>query len=262
MSINSIFKHPYTRELEKTAKLVQPSEQLCQEILGSVLLVAGVTATVSLADAVTSGAALAKAAMLKTVSATVATTVGVTAAAVAGPAVLLPPSIQDAYIADTGSMTQAEIQIDMATSVGLRSVRVISEQGEEQMAAKGEDGVYTVVVNANGAYRIEAVGAGNRMAVASVVVSTIDDSIPVLERYTADSHGVALYFSDRGSGVDWDALTASDAAGNAVQPLSIDREGGSAVFATPAADLQVYVQDLAGNQAVCAIQVSGSATQE
>lgn len=250
------FKHPFTRELERTAKLLQPSEQICQEILGSVLLVAGVTATISFGNAVASGATLAKTALIKTVSATIVTTVGVTAAAVAGPAVLAPPAIAGAYIADTQAWVQAEIQIDMGGSKGLRSVKVISESGEEQAAARRDDGLYVVTVNANGTYTIAVTGAGNRTATANVVVDSIDEAIPALERHAVEGDAIVLFFSDQGSGVEWEAIYATDASGAHIRPLEVDPSTGRVVFAMPTADMNVHVRDLAGNQAICPIHLA------
>lgn len=251
-------KNPYKATLEESAKLIAPEEDTCEKILGAVMLSAGVATAATFATAATNAAALSKAASLgKIALLKVATGVAVaTVGAVATSSVLLaPPEIQNVAVHPGESYTQSAIIITTDSALSPQSVTVISQEGVPRSAIPAQRGQYTVSVDRNGAYTVEVVSKTGQVVTADVEVNTIDETIPVMERYTVDGDSVAIYFTDHQSGVNWDSISATDSNGQTVPPLAVYPDQGCAVFALPQSNLDVTVEDLAGNRAVATITV-------
>lgn len=251
--LGNLFVHPYTRELRKTAQLLEPSDQTRQRILNGVLAGAGIAATVSFCAVMASSASVARLARLKSVGSITATVVEVSAVGVAGAAIIVPPGIENIYI-DRASWHEAAIVIEVSTVLPA-SVLVTPEGGEPLEATRRSDGSYEAVVSQNGSYRVEVSGQGDRSAVINIVVQGLDIEIPQMQSYSFEGNRVAIYFTDADSGVAWDAIYAVDSSGSTLLPVEVNRDTGYAVFEMSGQVLNVYVQDIAGNCALCAIQV-------
>ena len=251
MSIR-FFKNPYKKALEESAKAIAPKEETTQKILGTVMLAAGVTSAVSMASASAKAASLGKAAALKVAGSVVAVTVGVS---VAGVAVFSPPAIKEIQVMDEG-WTKSSIVVTTDSAVNTREVLILPEQGAAFPAEHEESTRYVASVYQNGLYTVEVTGQGGQTITGQVRVDGIDAAIPQITSYTTDSDSVTIFFSDDRSGVNWDTIRAVDTSGAAVTPLEINGEQGYVRFALPEANLDIYLEDMAGNKGMTTIYVS------
>lgn len=252
--LGSLFEHPYTRELRKNAKLLKPSERTRQKILGTVMAATGAVASVSVAAALAKSIQAARAAFIKTTASVAATAVGVSVMGVAGASMVIPPTIDGAFVS-AQDWHAAIIEVDVSAVIQPDSVVVALDDGTAWLAERTGDGIYEATVPQNGSYQVVVTGQGGRQTTANVDVQGLDNSIPVMREYSFEEDLVRLCFQDDDSGVDWNSISAVDGAGNAVLPQHIDAQGGYVLFAVPDSQLDVLVQDIAGNRAVCTIRI-------
>lgn len=250
----SLFEHPYTRELQKNAKLLKPNEQTRQKILGTVMAATGVAASVSVAAALAKSIQAARIAFVKTAASVAATAVGVSVMGVAGASMVIPPSIEAAYIASQ-DWHVATVLIDTSSVMQPESVVIVLSDGSAWIAEHTGGGTYEVRVPQNGDYQVRVTGQGGQTATAPVHVEGLDNNIPHMQEYAFENDLVRLCFADDYSGVDWASICAVDSAGNTVQPQTVNAAEGYVLFEVPQSQMDVLVQDLAGNRAVCTIRI-------
>lgn len=106
---------------------------------------------------------------------------------------------------------------------------------------------YTVEPRANGTLTVTVTLINNQYQTVTATVSAIDTTAPTCTSHSQEDGQVCLTLADEGSGVDYDGITALDAEGRELAPLSVDAETQTAVFASPETSLDVYVPDHAGN---------------
>lgn len=246
-------KRAYKKAMREAAQTIAPNTDTCEKMLGSVMLAAGVTAVgASFASASSKVASMAKLALLKTVGVTAAVTVGVTAA---GTTLLAPPTIKEIQVVDMAHNAQSEILIRTGTGISAQTVTVVSENGIPVTAELVQKGQYSVKVKNNGKYTISVMGPGGIQTSTSVEVNSVDVDIPQMVKYYLQGDELVIYFSDDKSGVDWNSIYGEDIDGNRVTPISYDEQAGSVTFQAPTEDMQIFLQDMAGNWATSAVRI-------
>ena len=108
---------------------------------------------------------------------------------------------------------------------------------------------YSIEPTMNGTMTITVVLSNHQYAVETVEVSGIDRTSPVLVSNELKDGQLLLYLQDEegGSGIDYEHIYAADGTGEQLRPISWDEETGCVVFDYPAASLNIFVPDYAGN---------------
>ena len=108
---------------------------------------------------------------------------------------------------------------------------------------------YSIEPTMNGTMTITVVLSNHQYAVETVEVSGIDRTSPVLVSNELKDGQLLLYLQDEegGSGIDYEHIYAADGTGEQLRPVSWDEETGCVVFDYPAASLNIFVPDYAGN---------------
>ena len=101
----------------------------------------------------------------------------------------------------------------------------------------------------NGTMTITVGLSNHQYAVETVEVTGIDRTSPVLVSNELKDRQLLLYLQDEegGSGIDYEHIYAADGTGEQLRPVSWDEETGCVVFDYPAASLNIFVPDYAGN---------------
>lgn len=243
-----------SRALHESAKKTAPSDETYQNILSGILPGAEIASgRASYTNAAGRVGMLAKSALLNTIG--IFTSTGVALAAVTA-FLLVSPIITDIYVDNQTPIVQmANIVVVVSEAIPVQSVTVISEQGVPLAASLDESGAYTAPVMQNGSYMVEVKGSNGKTAAASVEVDCVDSVIPEMLDYTLDDDYVYIRFYDASAGVDWSLIYGLDQAGKHIAPAEVRPDEGLAIFALPKSDIDIYVQDLAGNAAKCTVSV-------
>lgn len=107
--------------------------------------------------------------------------------------------------------------------------------------------VYSIEPTRNGQMEVTVTLINHQTQTQYIDVSTVDLSAPSIVSNSTEDGMVHLYLSDPGSGVNYEAIRATDPDGNEVLPLSYDEETGCVTFAYPEQSLNVYIPDHADN---------------
>lgn len=119
--------------------------------------------------------------------------------------------------------------------------------GQRLLVTAVGDHSYTVEPRVNGTLSVTVTLVNNQYQTVTEEISSIDVTAPTCTSYTQGDGIVTLTLEDADSGVDYTGITALDAHGSAISPLSVNETDRTAVFAAPSETLDVYVPDLAGN---------------
>ena len=108
---------------------------------------------------------------------------------------------------------------------------------------------YSIEPTVNGSMTITVVLSNRQYVTEQVEVTGIDRTAPVLVSNEMRNGQLLLYLQDEegGSGIDYENIYAADGTGNQLRPVSWDEETGCVVFDYPAASLNIFVPDHAGN---------------
>jgi len=252
----------YSKILHETAKATAPGAEKYESMLQSIMtaaadrnVISAATAAVgvSYAAAAAKTASMARQAVLRVLGGV--TAVGVSAAVMAS--AIIPPVINDVYVDNAAPLvSSAYIVIETDSLIPAVNVRIIPDNGAPFPALPDSEakGMYRAPVYENGTYTVEVIGFNHHVTTRSLNVSCIDSDIPVMERYFVEGDRILIYFSDE-SGVNWADIYALDADGRKILPTAVNEETGCVTFALPESDIDLYIQDNAGNQAKSAIRV-------
>ena len=108
-------------------------------------------------------------------------------------------------------------------------------------------GTYEIEPTRNGSMTVRVELVNRQASELSVTVEDVDRNCPELIDTEVGENSFTLYFRDSGIGTDLREAYAVDGEGNVHYPESIDQENGSAVFAYPESDWDIYVPDHIGN---------------
>ncbi|MCI8632143.1 MAG: hypothetical protein HFE64_01480 [Lachnospiraceae bacterium] len=111
------------------------------------------------------------------------------------------------------------------------------------------DAGYYVDVSANGVLLLEIETVSHVCSQTEIVIDTIDDQAPHIQRHSQNNDEIFIYLSDGdGEGIDWDAISGrSSLSDTAVSPVRYDAAAGYVVFKYPTEPIYISIPDHAGN---------------
>ncbi len=137
-------------------------------------------------------------------------------------------------------------RISVDSLLPIRSVYA-EVDGQRLLVTAAENHSYTVEPRTNGTLSVTVTLVNNQYRTVTTEISSIDVTAPTCTSYIQENGVVTLTLDDADSGVDYTGITALDADGSAVFPLSVNEADRTAIFSAPSETLDVYVPDRAGN---------------
>ncbi|MDO4393154.1 MAG: hypothetical protein Q4C80_01940 [Bacillota bacterium] len=109
--------------------------------------------------------------------------------------------------------------------------------------------VYTMEPESSGTMVVTATIANAQINTVEIEVNITPRDItpPALDKSNVTGGKVYLYLSDKGSGIDYDAISGLDNRGNKVSPLSIQKKKRCVIFPCPTVNTAVTIPDRTGN---------------
>ncbi|NWO22364.1 hypothetical protein HW273_10765 [Oribacterium sp. oral taxon 102] len=169
--------------------------------------------------------------------------------------VITKPTIR-AEEPDTTDYQHAAIRFEIDSLLPMRSVKATLEGDPIELTKKGS--VYSAELEANGNLTISVESLNRMTDVEHISINILDETAPSIEESSAviGAGYVEFQVSDSQSGVNFDSIYATDSDGSHLKPTDIQRTSGKITFSMKGDSLNVYVQDLAGNQQTVNFSVS------
>lgn len=163
----------------------------------------------------------------------------------ATPGVLITPDFTVTEITQSAYAPIYEINVDSWLPIDHVSATL---NGKAVSLNTPDTHLFTVEPDTNGDLCITVSLINGRSASRTVQVTGADSTAPTVsvEQLTADY--ILVHVADTGSGLDYDTIHGTDAAGNYILPGSIDRETGMVMFPYTRSELTIHIRDLIGNQ--------------
>lgn len=158
------------------------------------------------------------------------------------------PDIISALATPVKNSSMAKVEINVQSSLPIRQAVLVSEAGSRTDGRRTGGKVYTAEVKENGTYRITVTANNGKSASFKTEVQCIDKNLPEAE-CRVENGRLYTRLSDSDSGIDYDALYCMGTTRGRIEPETVDRTSGTAVFPLPKEDVVLYVKDLAGNRA-------------
>ncbi|MBT9777392.1 hypothetical protein GPL15_12855 [Clostridium sp. MCC353] len=140
-----------------------------------------------------------------------------------------------------------EIKLDIKSFLPTKDLTVTldSEPLELEQVKKNS---YKAVITKNGALDISVKSANGMTASIYEYVGILDDNPPSLNNSVVEDGILTFTIEDSQSGVNFDAIYATDSMGITIYPTSIDKATGTITFPIDSDGLTIYTSDLSGNQ--------------
>ncbi len=165
--------------------------------------------------------------------------------------VVAAPSIETAD-PDTRDYRTASIRFSVNSLLPLKSLTANIEGQEVELTKSGSS--YTAELSTNGTMTVTAKAINGMTDSAHIQINLLDDTAPVVDEDSVviGSGYIEFEVSDSQSGLDFDSVYAVDGDGDNLRPTDlqkIDDKSGKFTFAMKSDSLQVYISDIANNQA-------------
>ena len=149
-------------------------------------------------------------------------------------------------VSDTRDYRSVDISIRIRSLLPIRETSVTMESQPLEM--EKEKGVYTATLTSNGTLQIYVKGWNGMSARLSDTIQALDDMAPTIqEDYVMENGILTITAEDSQSGINFDAVYATDEEEKTVKPSHINKESGEITFPMDTQTLVVFVADYAGN---------------
>ena len=147
---------------------------------------------------------------------------------------------------DTKDYRSVDISIRIRSLLPIREMSVTMESQPLEM--EKEKGVYKATLTNNGTLQIFVKGWNGMSARLSDTIQALDDMAPTIqEDYVMENGILTITAEDSQSGINFDAVYATDEDEKTVKPSHINKESGEITFPMDTQTLVVFVADYAGN---------------
>lgn len=150
-------------------------------------------------------------------------------------------------ISDTQDYKTVDLSIRIHSLLPLKNMSVTLETQPIKLVK--EKGVYKTTLTENGTLEILVTGWNGMTKRAYEHIATLDDAPPSIDEddYVMENGKLTVTASDSQSGVNYDAAYGTDANGETIKPVSVNKETGEITFPMDTPTLTVYIEDFAGN---------------
>ena len=162
-------------------------------------------------------------------------------------------------VGDTTDYKTVDVSLKVKSLIPIRKLTTSLES--QDIEFKKEGGVYHATLTNNGALEIYVEGWNGMPARQNEHIAVLDDTAPSIdeENVVMEDGKLELIAEDNISGINYEAVYATDDAGKRTAPVSYDKETGRITFDLEKGSLTVYLEDMAGNanQAAFSLSTSG-----
>lgn len=162
-------------------------------------------------------------------------------------------------VGDTTDYKTVDVSLKVKSLISIRKLTTSLES--QDIEFKKEGGVYHATLTNNGALEIYVEGWNGMPARQNEHIAVLDDTAPSIdeENVVMEDGKLELIAEDNISGINYEAVYATDDAGKRTAPVSYDKETGRITFDLEKGSLTVYLEDMAGNanQAAFSLSTSG-----
>lgn len=162
-------------------------------------------------------------------------------------------------VGDTTDYKTVDVSLKVKSLIPIRKLTTTLES--QDIEFKKEGGVYHATLTNNGALEIYVEGWNGMPARQNEHIAVLDDTAPSIDEETVvmEDGKLELIAKDNISGINYEAVYATDDAGKRTAPVSYDKETGRITFDLEKDSLTVYLEDMAGNanQAAFSLSTSG-----
>ena len=149
-------------------------------------------------------------------------------------------------VSDTRDYRSVDISIRIRSLLPISETSVTMESQPLEM--EKEKGVYKATLTNNGTLQIYVKGWNGMSARLSDTIQALDDMAPTIqEDYVMENGILTITAEDSQSGINFDAVYATDEDEKTVKPSHINKESGEITFPMDTQTLVVFVEDYAGN---------------
>lgn len=173
--------------------------------------------------------------------------VGISAVLVGGGSMTGPPDITAINTPAPYVKAPASVEICVKSALPVRTVQLTDSHGDSVYGKLTAPRIYTVNVKKNGAYKVAVTSNTGRTSVRQTEISCLDTAHPQASREIKNGK---LYVTmwDEESGIDFGSLYCEGAKTGRIEPVSVDRDMGIAVFSLPQESVTFHMRDTAGNE--------------
>lgn len=162
-------------------------------------------------------------------------------------------------VGDTTDYKTVDVSLKVKSLIPIRELTTTLES--QDIEFKKEGGVYHATLTNNGALEIYVEGWNGMPARQNEHIAVLDDTAPSIDEETVvmEDGKLELIAEDNISGINYEAVYATDDAGKRTAPVSYNKETGRITFDLEKGSLTVYLEDMAGNanQAAFSLSTSG-----
>lgn len=162
-------------------------------------------------------------------------------------------------VGDTTDYKTVDVSLKVKSLIPIRKLTTTLES--QDIEFKKEGGVYHATLTNNGALEIYVEGWNGMPARQNEHIAVLDDTAPSIDEETVvmEDGKLELIAEDNISGINYEAVYATDDAGKRTAPVSYDKETGRITFDLEKGSLTVYLEDMAGNanQVAFSLNTSG-----
>lgn len=162
-------------------------------------------------------------------------------------------------VGDTTDYKTVDVSLKVKSLIPIRKLTTTLES--QDIEFKKEGGVYHATLTNNGALEIYVEGWNGMPARQNEHIAVLDDTAPSIDEETVvmEDGKLELIAEDNISGINYEAVYATDDAGKRTAPVSYDKETGRITFDLEKGSLTVYLEDMArnANQAAFSLSTSG-----
>lgn len=162
-------------------------------------------------------------------------------------------------VGDTTDYKTVDVSLKVKSLIPIRKLTTTLES--QDIEFKKEGGVYHATLTNNGALEIYVESWNGMPARQNEHIAVLDDTAPSIDEETVvmEDGKLELIAEDNISGINYEAVYATDDAGKRTAPVSYDKETGRITFDLEKGSLTVYLEDMAGNanQAAFSLSTSG-----
>ena len=161
-------------------------------------------------------------------------------------------------VGDTTDYKTVDVSLKVKSLIPIRKLTTTLES--QDIEFKKEGGVYHATLTNNGALEIYVESWNGMPARQNEHIAVLDDTAPSIDEETVvmEDGKLELIAEDNISGINYEAVYATDDAGKRTAPVSYDKETGRITFDLEKGSLAVYLEDMAGNANQSAFSLSTS----
>ncbi len=150
-------------------------------------------------------------------------------------------------IGETKDYRTTDVTFTITSHMPLKNV-TISLDGDPLDLTKAGKRSYISTVTHNGVLEVHMENFNGMSITGYEVVDILDNELPDVTSYNVADNRITLWLNDTQSGIDYENLSAVTGDGRTIQPVSVDRSAGTAVFDIDATGLTVTIRDMSGNE--------------